>query len=94
MTFADDLSRQSRTLFANLPADEVGDDEPLNFRTDTAGRLMVKTERAGYHLIGAQTYRYRVLEDGTEEISVWENGEQVHRALVRPEVGRGNPELN
>lgn len=91
---ADELARQSRQLFANLPHSEVGEDEPLFFMPDDAGRLRVKTEHATYRLIGEQTYRYRVLGDGVEEVTVWEDRERVHRALVRPDVGRGNPANN
>ncbi|MCA1708701.1 MAG: hypothetical protein LC808_37630 [Actinobacteria bacterium] len=47
---ASDIVRQQAELFGHLPGDEIGDDDPLEFKTDLLGRLVVRTQDAAYLL--------------------------------------------
>jgi hypothetical protein len=89
---ADAIARQSDTLWGHLPEDEVGDDEPLLFKTDDDGRLMVRAVREDtIYLLASNDYvlRARRIANGAH-VSMWCNRKQVSQTVV----SSGNPADN
>lgn len=84
---AEELQARYDELFANLPEDEVGDDEPLVFAS--AGAPTVRTGGAIYVLWGGATWRFQ-LEDGRGVFTEFRD-RRPRRRVVDP---AGEPGLN
>lgn len=80
MDLADSISAQAQELWSHLPADEVGDDEELAFKTDDQGRLLVAGQYASYKLQAGTAWRYRPTGGG-EEITTWRNRRELTRTV-------------
>jgi hypothetical protein len=78
---ADDIARQSHELWAHFPPDEVDDDEPLGFKLDDDGRLVVRSESAVYYNCDDHACRARRLPHG-DEVSTWRKGRMLHCGIV------------
>ncbi len=78
------LAQQARQLFAHLPPGEVHEDEPVRFRTDADGHLMVYVLRTGctYILRDRLAWRWRSTDDGAE-ITCYQNGDECQTVTVR-----------
>ena len=71
------MAAWARELFANLPASEVTEDEPLHFALGPTG-LFVSLDRSGYlyGLFQGHTVRVRTV-NGEAELSTWKDGHVV-----------------
>lgn len=74
---SEDLAAQATELWRHLPAGEVGDDDPLVFRTDSQGRLIIGVPATGlsYGLRDGLGWRVRDVGGGSYEVRIWECGE-------------------
>lgn len=74
---AEAIAAQSDELWSHLPADEVDDMEPLEFKTDDEGRLMVQTRFARYKLQERRALRWRPDVDGGGYLELFHNRQLV-----------------
>lgn len=85
MSFLDDLSEelaaQGRAMLAELPAGEIGDDDPVEFAV-VANRLLARTgDGAVYSHLDGAAVRYRRLGGGFE-VTAWRDGGRIGTAIV------------
>lgn len=86
MDRADWIAEQAAALWAQLPADEVADDEPLHFWLDVRGdALVVHVDRTGcqYRMLNGQAVKARPVGDDVIEVSTWENGKMVAFTMLK-----------
>ena len=85
---ADRIAAQARTLFSHLPPDEIEADEPIEFRQDRRGRLMVRTQFCVCALIDDRVWRWRPTDD-VGFLEVFHHGVLVRSATVAEKAAVG-----
>jgi len=88
---ADDLAEQARSIFKNLPAGEIEDEDPLGFDMTDAGNILIRDPQTShdYMLFEGVAVRLRLLGDRVE-LTFWKDGEQIDEKVVPLEEAKAD----
>jgi hypothetical protein len=83
---AETISSEAKELFANLPAGEVSDDEPLWWGHVVGGLLALRTARNTHYVLrDGQTLRFERIGE-VEHLTVFVDQQAIRRVTLEPQI--------
>jgi hypothetical protein len=80
---APQLAQQASAIFKNLPAGEIGDDEPLHFTANQAGEIRIRVDASNsiFMVFRGAAVRLRTTGPDEAEMVIYRQGRVIERRL-------------